>query len=329
MRNLRSVDLNLLVALDALLSERQVTRAANRIGLSQPAMSNALNRLRALFDDELLFRTTSGMEPTTRGLELAGPTQQILRQIGRVFESEASFDPQQSTRCFSVRMSDLLEVLLLPGLLRRLYRQAPIASLDLVHLSPEQTADALEADTLDTAVSTGLVHSSSIRAQPLFEDQMVCVMRKDHPAAGPRRWSLKNFLAQRHVRVSISPTDMRFVDNVLTGMDLRRDIALNTQHWVVLPLVLHNSDLIAVMSERLAQTFPTGSLEIRDLPLPSSAIVWSLYWHRRYDRSHWHVWLRQLLTEAAAMIGDHNLSMTTFALAIDPAPPNRRRTKKP
>lgn len=141
--NLRSIDLNLLVALEALLRERHVTRAADRLGLSQPAMSNALGRLRHIFNDELLVRTAKGMQPTPRASELLGQTQQILRQVKRVFESDASFEPSESNRTFTVRMSDLLNLLILPSLLDRLGARAPKIGLDVIHLSPEKTIDAL------------------------------------------------------------------------------------------------------------------------------------------------------------------------------------------
>src|SRR5262245_38680915 len=133
---LRSVDLNLLVALDALLEERHVSRAALRVGLSQPAMSNALARLRAAFGDNLLVRTPRGMEPTARGLELAGRVRQVLRQIERVMVPDAGFDPRQCEHRFVLRLSDLLSRLFLPGVTSALLREAPGASLDIVHLAP-------------------------------------------------------------------------------------------------------------------------------------------------------------------------------------------------
>src|ERR1700712_3591136 len=112
--SLRSVDLNLLVALEALLTERHVTRAAERVGLSQPAMSNALGRLRGMFGDELLVRTATGMQATARAIELAEPVRQLLRQVERVLESDAGFDPARSERGFTIRMSDILAFLILP-----------------------------------------------------------------------------------------------------------------------------------------------------------------------------------------------------------------------
>jgi DNA-binding transcriptional LysR family regulator len=146
--NLRSLDLNLLVVLDALLEERHVTRAAARIGLSQPAMSNALSRLRAMFGDTLLLRTPHGMEPTPRAIALAGPVRQALRQVQRLLDAEEAFDPATCRQGFTLRMSDLLGRLLLPALMTRLRAEAPGVSLDIVHLPPTQTVDRLEADPM-------------------------------------------------------------------------------------------------------------------------------------------------------------------------------------
>lgn len=299
-RHLRMIDLNLLVALDALLTERQVTRAANRVGMSQPAMSNALARLRELFGDPILVRTSRGMEPTSRGLQIADATAQILRQVERVFEDGQDFDPATAERRFALRMSDLLEALLLPRLLNLLERSAPRCSMEILHLPPEQTVQALEENTIDAAVSTGLRTPATILSSVLFEDRMVCVMRRGHRALS-RKWSLETFLALRHVRVSISPTDTRFVDSGLTALKRTRDVALNTPHWLMLPAVLIQSDLVSVMSERLAKSFANVyPLAARPLPFKADPIRWTLYWHQRNQSSRAHIALRDMLAGSAA-----------------------------
>src|SRR3954451_11317980 len=142
--NLRSVDLNLLVALDALLTELHVTRAAEKVGLSQPAMSNALSRLRHIFKDDLLVRTSTGMQATPRALELAEPTRQVLRKIERVFDRDTDFDPAASERTFAIRLSDLLGLMLLPPLMEELGSTAPSLSFDVVHTPPIRTVEALD-----------------------------------------------------------------------------------------------------------------------------------------------------------------------------------------
>ena len=296
--NLRAVDLNLLVALDALLAELHVTRAAEKVGLSQPAMSNALSRLRLIFKDELLVRTSVGMQATPRALEIAEPMRQILRSIERVFESDAGFEPPSSDRRFTIRLSDVLGRLLLPGLVERLTTRAPWVRFDVVHMPPLRTTEALEKDEVDLAVSMGLVHSTSIHSEPLIADRMVCVMRRDHPAA-VGELTLDRFLAERHLKVSMSPTDLRFVDDVLSKMGRSRNVTLNVPHWMLVPHVLGRSDLISVMPRLFAQVAAGSDLVLRDLPLPSPTFHWSIYWHRRHEGNHAIKWLRTELKEAA------------------------------
>ncbi len=296
--HLRSIDLNLLVALDALLSERHVTKAADRVGLSQPAMSNALSRLRGMFSDELLVRTATGMQPTPRATELVEPLRQLLRQVERVLESDSSFDPEKSERTFSVRMSDILACLILPLLVARRPQAARIG-YSVLHLSPALTVDALERDDIDVAVSMGLDHTNSIRAQKVLDDRMVCLMRKGHPAVR-KGLTFETFIAQEHMKVSMSPTDVRFVDNVLAELGQQRKIVLNVPHWLVVPHVLQETDLFAVMPGRLAAALMNDSLRMADLPFKSAPFGWMMYWHRRYDQSKANRWLRNEVSEVCA-----------------------------
>lgn len=296
--NLRTVDLNLLVVLDALLTDLHVTRAAERIGLSQPAVSNALGRLRQIFGDELLVRTASGMQATPRALELVAPMKQILRQIERVLEGDAAYDPAHSDRTFAVRFSDLLGLLLLPTLMKRIEEVSPNVRLDIFHLSPNRTIEALEKDEIDVAVSMGLQHSSSIRSKILFSDRMVCVMRRGH-SLEKNELTLDRFLKQRHLTVSMSPTDLRFVDDILAREELRRDVALNVSHWLLVPHVLMQTDLVSVMSGRLASAIGKNALVTRSLPFASDVYNWEMYWHRRHDGNPAISWLREKISEAA------------------------------
>jgi DNA-binding transcriptional LysR family regulator len=289
--NLRSVDLNLLVALDALLAERHVTRAAEKIGLSQPAMSNALSRLRHHFKDDLLVRTAKGMETTPRGQSLEAPVRNMLRQVERMLDSGPEFDPARAKRRFTVRLSDLLSLLILPQLSAGLAAAGDGIDLDVVHLSPMATVDALEKDDIDVAVSMELQHSTSIQSETAFSDKMVCVMSTSHRLAN-RRLALGAFLAERHVKVSMSPTDLRFVDNVLAERRLKRRTALNVPHWLVVPHVLKKTDYLAVMPARLAAAVADKTLVSRDLPFASASFDWKIYWHRRHDDDPANRWLR-------------------------------------
>ncbi|KWV45368.1 LysR family transcriptional regulator [Bradyrhizobium macuxiense] len=297
--NLRSIDLNLLVALDALLSERHVTKASDKVGLSQPAMSNALSRLRGMFADELLVRTATGMKPTPRALELVDPLRQLLRQVERVMQSDTAFDPATTERTFTIRMSDILACTLLPRLVAQ-RRTAPGIGFNVLHLPPAQTTDALERDEIDLAVSMGLDHSNAIRSDKLLVDRMVCMMRRSHPIARKKSITFDDFIAHEHMKVSMSPTDLRFVDDVLGELGHQRRIVLNVPHWLVVPHVLEQADLLAVMPGHLATALMDKDLQMFDLPFKSEPFSWMMYWHRRYDQSNASRWLRERVQRACA-----------------------------
>ncbi len=303
--NIRSVDLNLLVALDALLNELHVTRAAERVGLSQPAMSNALSRLRHVFRDELLVRTPQGMQATPRARELAEPVRQVLRSIERVFDGDAGFEPASSDRRFTIRLSDLLGRMLLPALIENLAASAPDVRFDVVHLPPQRTTAALEGDEIDLAVSMGLEHAASIQSEPLMEDRMVCMMRREHPVAFGEL-TPDAFLAAKHLKVSMSPTDVRFADDVLSRLGKTRNIVLNLPHWMLVPHVLERSDLISVMPRLFARAIAGHGLTMRDLPLPSLPFDWTVYWHRRNEGSDALRWLRRKLQVTAEAVRAHS-----------------------
>ena len=300
MADLRRIDLNLLVAFDALVSERSVTRAADRLGLSQPATSHALARLRTLFGDPLLVRSASGrsMEPTRRALALREPVAAILADVSRVLSEAEAFDPASADRCFRIRASDLLGRVFLAGLVGRLRAEAPGVSLDVVHLDPAETVDALAAGRIDLALSTGLETGAAMASAPLARDRMVALMAASHPAARAPP-SLDAFLALAHLRVAMSPTDRRFVDAVLARRGLSRRVALTVPHWLLVPHVLRTSDLVATMPRRLAAVLAEADLSIRPLPFDTDPFEWRLYWQARSTGDAGLDWLRGVIRDLA------------------------------
>jgi DNA-binding transcriptional LysR family regulator len=297
--NLRQIDLNLLVIFDALMREKSVTRAALHIGVTQPAVSNALNRLRHLFKDELLVRTPTGMEPTQRAEELEPAVDQILRAINGLVDNPHAFDPQTSDLKFHIRLSDVLAFLLLPRLAHDIAAEAPAVHIETVHLSPHRTVEALESGAIDLAISTGLHGSSAVREQPLFDDRLICLSRTGHPRIGTKP-NLEKFLSIQQIRVAQSPVDDRFVDNWLTTHGHRRLISLTVPHWLSVPHVVRETDLIAVMSQRAAERFAHDpGIQLSELPVPDCAFVWSLYWHKRHQSNPAQQWLRDRVANAA------------------------------
>ena len=173
-------------------------------------------------------------------------------------------------------------------------------ALNIVHLPPEATIKVLEDDTLDFALSMGLRHGKTIRSAVLFDDRMCCVMRADHPLAATNL-TMARFLKSEHMRVAMSPTDIRFVDNVIADRGLRRRVALTVPHWLLVPRTLLDTDLLAVVSRKLAEQFTgDGRIVVKSLPFDSESFAWQLYWHRRYDRSPAHVWIREAVIAVCA-----------------------------
>jgi DNA-binding transcriptional LysR family regulator len=300
--NPRALDVQLLYAFDALMRERQVTRAAKIVGVSQPAMSHMLARLRDQFGDALLVRTTRGMEPTPRAIALIEPVRRALRQIHEVFENEEDFDPLTSSHVFTIRMGDMNEFLVLPAILGALQREAPNVCLRVQHLTPTMTLKGLDTGEVDFGVSTRLVHpKTTIRSADLLADRMVCIMRAGHPWA-KRRWSVDQFLALRHINIVQSLEDTRFAEYEYAP-GKRRKVVLNIPHWLAAGPLIEQTDLVTSISERMARRInDRHSLVLRELPIGKPDLVWRLYWHRRNEMVPAQRWMRALVQRVCATL---------------------------
>jgi DNA-binding transcriptional LysR family regulator len=296
--NLRSIDLNLLVALDALLEERHVTRAALRVGLSQPAMSNALTRLRLTLKDELLVRTPSGMEPTPRAIELQRPIKRVLHEIEKALESDDEFAAASSSKMFRLRMGDLHNVLFLPSVMSAIEREAPSVTLNVVYLRSTETIDALVNDDIDLAISVDLDYPKTICTADFYEDRMVCVMRPGHPALNSPL-TLDSYLALDHIKVAQSLADRRFVDNELARLSVARRVPLQVQHWLSAPEIVKHTNLVSATWEKIAARYSqNGELVMLPLPFGPLKYMFKVYWHRRYEKNAAHRWLRGIVLQS-------------------------------
>jgi DNA-binding transcriptional LysR family regulator len=295
--DLHGIDLNLLVAFDALMAERSVTRAGARIGRTQPAMSAALSRLRALLDDELFVRGVSGLQPTPRALDLAEPLGRALAEIERTLAYTQSFDPRSSAATFTLGLSEHPAHILLPSLLERLREVAPAIILRVRSFTARDDAVAmLDAGEVDLTVGVPpTVASARILIRSAFEERFVCVLRRDHPAAR-KPLDLPTFLALSHLLVS--PENERFglVDAALAKRDLMRRIALTLPHMYAAPGLVARSDMIATLMAGVV----SASGHARDLciltpPLELDPVPFVLAWHRRNDTHPAQRWLRDMV----------------------------------
>jgi DNA-binding transcriptional LysR family regulator len=296
--DIRAVDLNLLKAFDALIRERAVTRAAGRIGLSQPAMSHALSRLRDLFADDLFVRTPNRMEPTARAREIAPLVSAAIEYIEVALNLGIGFDPATSASIFSAGMAEYAEVALVGRLAQDFARQAAKATLRLTPLTGVEAAEQLDSGTIDVAVAHLRALPPHFDSLVLLHDPFVLIARRGHPLAAQSP-SLESYAALSHVLVSPRGATIGAVDRALADFGLTRRIALLVATYLALPAVLAPSDLVATVPQRTArQIAKIAEIEIKPLPIELSVPV-SMAWHRRAASEPAQVWFRSLLIEAA------------------------------
>jgi DNA-binding transcriptional LysR family regulator len=302
--HLGAFDLNLLVALDALLTERSVTRAAARIGIGQSAASHALSRLRRLTGDELLVRGRDGMVPTIRAETMRAPLRRALDEITGTLSSPRAFDPKTARVRAFIGASDYAELVLLPGVMSRLVREAP--GVELRVLMPGQDpASELAAGKLDFVLMpwTPGDEAQGIRGRQLFRDRFVCITRRAHPLAKARSLSLSSFTGAAHALISPWGMEGGYVDDALARLGLQRKVAVAVPHFLVAPHIVASSDLLLTVAERVAEVVagPLGLVVLappRELELTGFAL--SILWHERTHEDPARRWLRDVIVAEAS-----------------------------
>jgi DNA-binding transcriptional LysR family regulator len=304
---LAHLDLNLLLVFHHLLREKRVSAVATVLGMSQPAVSSALGRLRASLDDELFLRTQRGMAPTPYALQLAEPVATALDGLQQALNVRASFDPASSERRFTLAMTDVGEMYFLPVLMDALTRSAPGVTLNVVAVTSDSLKDDMASGRTDLALGLLPQLQAGFFQQALFRQPYVCLMREGHPMACSKTLQLADFAAANHVRVMAAGTGHGRVDEALERQGLQRHIRLTVPHYVALGDVLGHSDLIATVPERFAQRVlaPFG-LVTRSLPVVVEESAIHQFWHGRLHKDPGHGWLRQRI---AALFGDAGSKM--------------------
>jgi DNA-binding transcriptional LysR family regulator len=297
--NIASLDVRLLHWFDILMSERSVSRAAQRLNVSQPAMSLVLRRLRRIFQDPLFVRAHNEMVPTPRALELVVPIRRILEELGALVEGDASFDPQTSSGQFTITAPGYISFLLLPRLIRRMEKKAPGISFEIRAANRERAIEWLEKGEIDFRIGWIKEPHDTLRFKTLYRDQFVCLARKGHPEVG-RKLTLERLCAIPHVRAMVhkDSDSGKLIDQALEAHGMRIKIALLVQDSLIVPYVVANSNLIAVLPARLAQGI-ARQLPIRIWPvpikLPEQSIA--LYWHERTHKDAAHEWMRTQISD--------------------------------
>lgn len=289
-----SVDLNLLVVLEGMLRHRSVSRTAEAMGLSQPATSAALARLREMLADPLFVRTGQGMEPTPRAQELAPAVRRVIDTIGHEILHRAAFDPARAERRFTVLTPDIGEVTFLPGVLARLRQEAPGVQLFATTKPRSAAAQALESGEADLAVGYFPdLQKAGFYQQMLFKTSYACITCARNANVG-KALTLKQFLAQPHVVVRPDGREHQF-DRHLEDKGYHRKVMLEISHFMSLLSLLPGSDLIATVPQDIAAAV-ARLVPVREIRLPFKPpqIQVQQYWHRRQHEDPAHRWLRQL-----------------------------------
>jgi DNA-binding transcriptional LysR family regulator len=296
--DLRAVDLNLLKAFDAILSEGAVTRAGAKIGLSQPAMSAALVRLRDLFEDRLFVRTPGGMEPTARALELAGPIQRALRGIEDALRNSADFDPGRTRRTFVVGITEYAEIALVERLTELLRKRGDSIDLRLRSIAKVKYVELLDDGGIDAFVGHADEVPPRFLSASLLKDPLVLLARRGHPIF-KTQIGMEDLVKWPQVLVSPTGEARGAVDPILKRKGVDRRVAITVGTYLGIPLALQKSDLTSNVPQQIAARL-SKVLPLRSAPLPFCHVVTSeLVWHSRNEADRAQIWLRGLIREAA------------------------------
>ncbi|GLS24704.1 LysR family transcriptional regulator [Marinibactrum halimedae] len=308
MNTLQKIDLNLFVVFAAIYQERNLTRAAETLFITQPAVSNALNRLRALYDDELFIRSGKSMVPTPTAEAMIEKVRAALNLMqDSLMANSKTFTPELSSHGISCSMNDLAESMILPRLLKHLKQSAPGMTLSSYYVQRDRLIHELAARRLDFAIDVPLIADPQLRHSQLHEDAYVCAVRKRHPLAKPslekqslakpslakHSLDLSTYLNAKHLHISSRRHGSNTVDLCLQQLGEHRDIRVRLQHYLLAPKILESTDLLWTLPKTLAT-----QLKLHYFPLPFHvpAVEWHLFWHKNTDNDPLQCWLRELIT---------------------------------
>ncbi|AQV99284.1 LysR family transcriptional regulator (plasmid) [Cupriavidus necator] len=293
--NLRSIDLNLLLVFDTIYSERNISRAATKLALSQPTVSNALARLRERLDDPLFTRTPDGMVPTARAKTLADPIRQALDLIERGIRSDDAFDSARSDRCFVMAVEDYGETVILPRFSEWLAQTAPNIRLKIRPEPGGQLGMAMKDGQVDLTLDFFVQHDPSFRNECVLTDSLLTLSQCDHSHLSGRL-TLEQYLAQRHVALTPRAGSMSMIELALAKRGLRRHIAVEVPHFQSMPVLVQKTKLLCTLPKRMAHLYADNfGLATHTVPLRVPSFPIYLTWHRSADADPAHRWLRENL----------------------------------
>ena len=289
---IKDTDLNLFIAFDVIYTEKNLTKSGQVLGITQPAVSNALARLRDLFNDELFIRTSRGMIPTPVANQLIGDVRNALSLIQNTISVSEKFDPSTAEMTFKISIGDTSEYRLLPLLIKELAEIAPRVKVE-TYLTPRKDAPReLASGAIDFSIDPPLQSDQHLKHEKIYQEDYVMIVRKDHPILDKEKITIEDYLDLSHIHISNRKTGMGHVDMTLYKLGLTRDIYLRAQHFLVAPYIVEQSDMAITTTKGFAVD---RNLAWRELPFDIDPLVLHLYWHENNDNESSSKWMRDLM----------------------------------
>ena len=290
--NLKETDLNLFIAFDVIYTEKNLTKAGQVLGITQPAVSNALSRLRELFGDDLFIRTSKGMIPTPVANQIIKDVRSALSLIQNTISETEKFDPSIAEMTFKISIGDSSEYRLLPLLIKELAEIAPKIKVE-TYLTPRKDAPReLASGTIDFSIDPPVHSDPHLKHEKIYEEDYVMIVRKDHPILSLKEITIEDYLKLSHIHISNRKTGLGHVDMALYRLGLSRDISLRAQHFLVAPYIVEQSDLAITTTKGFAVD---RDLAWRKLPFEIEPLILHLYWHEAKDSDPSTKWMKDLM----------------------------------
>ena len=290
-----SFDLNLFVILNAIYTEGSLTKAAEVVGITQPAVSNALSRLREKFNDDLFVRTGSGMVPTQKTENMITDVQSALTLIQQSVNEPDTFDPKSSKRNFKLSLGDVSEGRVLTFIMKEIYEDAQNISVGSYAYQRSDQVHALATNNLDFVVDPIIPHSDEINSEKVFEDDFVVMYREGHELSKIKDVSVDNILDQKHLHVSNRRRGLHLIDRELEKAGHRREVSLRCQHFLIAPTIIQSTDLVLMGTRSFAKR---NNLPFAEIPLDIPAMEYFLIWHKNEEGDGGHNWMKDLIIKA-------------------------------
>ena len=289
---IKDTDLNLFIAFDVIYTEKNLTKSGQVLGITQPAVSNALARLRDLFNDELFIRTSRGMIPTPVANQLIGDIRNALSLIQNTISVSEKFDPSTANMTFKISIGDTSEYRLLPLLVKELAEIAPKVKVETYLTARKDAPRELASGAIDFSIDPPLQSDQHLKHEKIYQEDYVMIVREDHPILKKQKITIEDYLDLSHIHISNRKTGMGHVDMTLYKLGLTRDIYLRAQHFLVAPYIVEQSDMAITTTKGFAVD---RNLAWRELPFDIDPLVLHLYWHENNDNESSSKWMRDLM----------------------------------